>query len=582
MTLLKIIIYVIITIEIKTIQRKVKIMSKIGIFALGGLDENGKNMYVVEVDDKLFILDAGLKYPTAEMLGIDEIIPDFLMLVPAKKRIKGIFISHPHEDHIGALPELLRVLEVPVYATNLAAEIIINNLEENEIDVSKLEINSIKENDVITFDDVKVSFFQTTHSIPHSIGIAIETVDGVIVYTSEYTLNQSVNPQYQTDYKRISELANKNVLALLIESGGVLNVPEPSANEILTHKLNNVFLTATGRIIFTLFSSDLLKIQKIVDLALHHKKKIAIIGRKAQRIVDIALDNGYLNIPKDALVNLRFIDEKNKNDDSDLVCLVTGSRHEPFYMLQRIVKKTDRLINIDEDDTVVLLTSPVPGTEKMAARTLDILHRSEAEIITLERKYLSTSHANADEVKMMINLLRPKYIIPVIGEYRHQYTTKKLALSLGYSDNNVILLDNGDVLRIEKGRYYVSKGDIKTGDILIDGTPMIDNNDVIMRDRALLAEDGAVLVIANVNPKDKTIVGEIEILTKGFIFSSDTTEVIDNLKLLFVDLSERFLNAKYINWNDYKRFTRGEMSKFLYKTMKKRPIVLPVIISTEI
>lgn len=569
-------------IEIQAIQRKVKIMSRIGIFALGGLDENGKNMYVVEVDDKLFILDAGLKYPTAEMLGIDEIIPDFLMLMPAKKRIKGIFISHPHEDHIGALPELLRVLEVPIYATNLAVEIIKDNLIEKEIDLDKIEINVIKEDDVLEFDNVKVSFFQTTHSIPQSIGIAIETSDGVIVYTSEFTLNQTCSSQYQTDYKRISELANKNVLALLVESGGVLNIPIAGADEILTHKLNNAFLTAPGRIIITLFSSDLLKIQRVVDLALFHHKKIAIIGRKAQRIVDIALENGYLNIPSDSLVNLRFIDDKNKNNDPDLVCLVTGSRHEPFYMLQRIVKKSDRLINIEEDDTVILLTSPVPGTEKMAARTLDILHRSDADVLSFERKLLSTSHANADEVKMMINLLRPKYIIPVIGEYRHQYTTKKLAQSLGYNDNNVILLDNGDVMRIEKGRYYVSKGDIKTGDILIDGTPMIDNNDIIMRDRALLAEDGAVLVIANVNPKEKTIVGDVEILTKGFIFSSDTTEVIDNLKLLFVDLSEKFLNAKYINWNEYKRYTRGEMSKFLFKTMKKRPIVLPVIISTEI
>ena len=555
-------------------------MSQVRFFALGGLAENGKNMFVIEVDNDLFILDAGIKYPTSELYGVDEIIPDYRGLVKIKNRVKGIFMSHGHEDHIAALPHMLRDLNVPVYATNFTMELIKDNLKEADYNLDDYQLNVITQNSIIKFGNVRVTFFNTTHSIPESVGIAVQTKKGTIVYTSEFTFDQSGDVKYQTDFNKINEISEKKVLALLVESIGSSENSQSHMNIELDHKLNSIFTNAEGRIIVSLFSSDLLKIQRIVDIALSHKKRIAIIGRKAQRIVDIAIKEGYLAIPEESLINLRFIDDKNKNDDRDIVALVTGSRHEPFYMIQRMCKRSDRLIHINETDTIVIMTAPVPGTEKMAARTVDILFRTEARVEVIDKKLLSYSHASADEVKLMINILKPQYIIPVIGDYRHQYGVRKLAMELGYKEDDVFLMDNGDVLTFDDNAF-VSRKDISVGEILIDGTAIGDVNDFVLRDRELLAEDGALIIVAHINPRRKVIVGEIEIVTKGFVYVKESEEILQSIKEEFMKVSQKHLEGKYINWNDYKRDVRNVLSRFIYQETKRNPITIPVIISTE-
>ncbi len=558
-------------------------MSEIRFFALGGLGENGKNMYVIDVDRQYFILDAGLKYPTQELYGVDEIIPNYRMLINIKDRIKGIFLTHAHEDHIGALPHILNELNVPVYATPFTMEVVKDSLKEKNFDLNTLTLNTIDRNTIIRSGNVKITFFSTTHSIPESVGVAIHTIDGVIVYTSDFTFVQNGDPKYQTDFSKINELAQKNVIALLTESLGSTLIQDGGIQDALTHRINSVYANAEGRIIVSLFSSDLQKIQRIIDISLIHHKKIAIIGRRAQRIVDIAIEKGYLNIPEESLTNLRFIDEKNKNDANNLVCLVTGNRHEPFFMLQRMCKKQDRLIHISENDTILLMTAPVPGTEKMAARTLDVLYRSDAQIKVIDKRLLSAAHATAEEIKMMINLLRPKYIIPTIGEYRHQYGVKTLAEGLGYPEESIFLLDNGDSVNFNDGKdAYVSRGEIKTGDILIDGTAIGDVNDYVMRDRELLAADGVLLIIANVDPKQKKVLGEVEVVTKGFVYINESETIIQDIKQLFDKVSDKHLKGKYINWNEYKLEIRDEVSKFIYGETRRRPITIPVIISTEV
>ena len=557
-------------------------MNKIRFFALGGLGENGKNMYVVEIDKQLFILDAGIKYPSSELYGVDEIIPDYRILARAKDRIKGIFMTHAHEDHIGALPHLLKDLNVPVYATPFTMAIIKDTLKDEGYKLEDLTLNTITQNSIIKFGNVRVTFFNTTHSIPESVGVAIHTMLGVIVYTSDFTFDQSGNMKYQTDFKKINELAEKNVLALLTESLGSTLILNGGVTQTLIHRLNSIYSSAEGRIIVSLFSSDLLRIQRIIDISLEHKKKIAIIGRRAQRIVDIAIESGYLKIPKEALVNLRYIDEKNKNDQTDLVCLVTGNRHEPFFMLQRMCKKADRLIHISEADTVILVTPPVPGTEKMAARTLDILYRSDTQVKMIDKRLLTSAHATAEELKMMMNLLKPKYIIPTIGEYRHQIGVKKLANEIGYDDDHVFLLDNGDVLTFTDDDTYVTRKEINVGEILIDGTAVGDVNDFVMRDRELLAEDGALILVAHVSPKQKKILGDIEVVTKGFVYVKESEDFLNKVKELFIQISQKHLEGKYINWNDYKRDARNEINRFVYQEMRRSPITIPVIISTEV
>ena len=555
-------------------------MSQVRFFALGGLAENGKNMFVIEVDNDLFILDAGIKYPTSELYGVDEIIPDYRGLVKIKNRVKGIFMSHGHEDHIAALPHMLRDLNVPVYATNFTMELIKDNLKEADYNLDDYQLNVITQNSIIKFGNVRVTFFNTTHSIPESVGIAVQTKKGTIVYTSEFTFDQSGDVKYQTDFNKINEITEKKVLALLVESIGSSENSQSHMNIELDHKLNSIFTNAEGRIIVSLFSSDLLKIQRIVDIALSHKKRIAIIGRKAQRIVDIAIKEGYLAIPEESLINLRFIDDKNKNDDRDIVALVTGSRHEPFYMIQRMCKRSDRLIHINERDTIVIMTAPVPGTEKMAARTVDILFRTEARVEVIDKKLLSYSHASADEVKLMINILKPQYIVPVIGDYRHQYGVRKLAMEIGYKEDDVFLMDNGDVLTFDDNAF-VSRKDISVGEILIDGTAIGDVNDFVLRDRELLAEDGALIIVAHINPRRKVIVGEIEIVTKGFVYVKESEEILQSIKEEFMKVSQKHLEGKYINWNDYKRDVRNVLSRFIYQETKRNPITIPVIISTE-
>lgn len=556
-------------------------MSNIRFFALGGLGENGKNMYVVEVDKSLFILDAGIKYPSSELYGVDEIIPDYKVLVHAKDRIKGIFLSHAHEDHISAIPHLIDELNVPVYASNFTMQIVKDMLKDGKFDLDKYTLNTISQHSIIKFGNVRVSFFKTTHSIPESLGIAVHTLEGSIIYTSDFTFNQSGDIRYQTDFKKINNLAEKPILALLTESLGSTLVLNGGVNQALDHKLNSIFANATGRIIISLFSSDLRKIQHAVNISLKHKKKIAIIGRRAQRIVDIAIADGYLDIPKDSLINLRYIDEKNQNDDPDIVALVTGNRHEPFFMLQRMCKKSDRLIHINEGDTIILMTAPVPGTEKMAARTLDILYRSDAEVENIDRRLLTAAHATAEELKMMINFLKPQFIIPTIGEYRHQYGVKKLALDIGYDTDHIIMLDNGDVFNYQNKESFISRGDINVGEILIDGTAVGDVNDYVMKDRELLAEDGALLIVAHVNPKKKTILGEVEIITKGFVYVKESEEILTKIKEIFLKVSEKHLNGRYINWNEFKRDVRNETNRFIYENIRRRPITIPVIISTD-
>ena len=554
---------------------------KIHVYALGGLGENGKNMYVVDVDEQIFILDSGIKYPTSELFGVDEIVPDYRMLMNKKHKIKGIFMSHAHEDHIGAISHLLKDINVPIYATNFTMEIIKDSLKDKGYDLEIFEFITITPYSTIKFGEVKVTFFKTTHSIPESVGIVIQTLDGSIVYTSDFTFDQSNDSNYQTDFQKINEIGERKVLLLMVESINSTLPLDGRMNHMLDSELNRIISHTNDRIIVSLFSSDLLKIQKVIDIALKYDKRIAIIGRKAQRIVDIAIKMNYLTIPENKLTNLRYIDDKNQNDDPDLVCLVTGDRHEPFYMLQRMVKKHDRLIHINENDTVIIVTSPIPGTEKMAAKTLDTLYRTDATIEVIDKSYLTINHATRDEIKMMISLLKPQYIMPVIGEYRMQYHLQSLAKEIGYDEKEVFLMNNGDVLRFTDGKPVVQRDRYRTGDILIDGSLAGDVNDIVIHDRELLSEDGALICIGHIDPKNKSLIGEVEVVMKGFMPEIDFEPHREQIKIIFKEAALNHFTNKYINWNDLKSTIRDEINKYLYKETKQRPVTIPVLISTE-
>lgn len=558
-------------------------MANIKIFALGGLGENGKNLYVCEVDSKIFILDCGIKYPSVELYGVDTIIPDFSYLIENKKRIEGVFLTHGHEDHIGGLAYLLKKINIPIYGSDFTISILEDSLqEEKELDLKKLKLYRVDRTKKLKFGNVHITFYSTTHSIPESMGIVIHTKDGCVVYTGDYTFDQFGDARYKTDFLSLADVAKEGVLCLLGESVGATNFNNSYANFELDHRLNNIFSNAKGRIICSLFSSDLKRIQQIIDMSQRHNKRIAIIGRKTQRLVDIAVERGFLKFEKNSLITLKYIDEKNKNDFDDLVVLVTGTRHEPFYMLQRMLRRNvDRLIQINSNDTVIMLTSPIPGTEKMAARTLDYIYRNNTTVSVIDKKILQSSHASNEEIKMLANILQPKYFIPVKGEYRQQYAHANVLKELKIDDKNIIILENGSVVEFENGEYKGIKDEVKSGEVLIDGAIVGDINDIVLRDRELLANDGVMMVIASINPKKKIVVAGPEVVSKGFLYIKDSEDIIKQIKDVFYVVAEKHFKGKYINWVEFKNDIKFEVNKILQKELKRSPITIPVIVSID-
>lgn len=554
-------------------------MSVVNIVALGGVQETGKNLYVVEVDNDLFILDAGMKYPSSQVYGVDIIIPDISYIITNANRVRGIFLTHAHDDHIMAVPHILKYMRVPVYASKFTIAVLKEILIENGLNPVDFQLIVVDESLPIRFGKSYVQFINVSHSVPQSLAICIKTPDGNILYTGNFNFDQNGKNLYQTNVEALCKIANEGVLALLPECiATVSEVNRGSVNEF-SHRLNRIFMNAGGRIIISLFSTNLQRIQQIVDMAVEYNKKVAILGRKTQRIVNIAINSGYLNVNNDCLVNLRYIDEKNKNNQSDLVVLVTGERHEPYFMLQRMCKKVDRLINIEEKDTVVVLTRPAIGTEKMAAKTLDMLFRDSENVFIFPNNLIPSASSGTEEAKQMINLTKPKYILPVIGEYRHQYNYMNVARSIGVKNENMIIVEQGKMMTFKNGVYTGISKTVTSGDILLDGKGLGDVNNAVIRDRELLAESGVLMIVANVDAKRRKVVSGPQFVSKGFYFD-ESDEV--SMKEIFDKVTAKNFTSKFLNWVEYKSDLKNEISKYLFKKTKTNPMVISAIISTEL
>lgn len=557
-------------------------MAELNIFSLGGLQEDGKNLYVVEVNQRLFILDAGLKYPTAELYGVDMIINDISYLIENKNRVVGIFLTHAHDDHIGGVYNILKEIKIPVYASKFTMAVLLDRLKEEEYPIDQNKFIIVNSKSLLHFKDIDVRFFDVAHNIPDCLGIAIKTPDGYIVYTGNYNFDQNSKINYAHMYRELAIFSKEGVLALMTESLGADNDQNRGTILEFNLRIKNILSQSENRVIFTLFSSDLLRIQQIINIAVAENKKIAILGRKTQRLVNQAMLLGYLKCPESNLANLKFIDDKISNNDKNLVVLVTGERHEPYFMLQRMAKQIDRLIHLESTDTVVILTNPYLGTEKMAARTLDMIYRVTTNVKEFKANLLPQSSANREEIKQMINILLPKYVIPVIGEYRHQYALRIVANCVGYSDDKIIILDSGDVATFLDGEYRGITKEVSVGEVMLDGKAFKDVGDVVMRDRELLAEDGLLMLCANINPRTKALVAGPEIITKGFVYTSVDGDLNSDVLEVFKKVSIQFLVNKFINWSEYKNTLKTELQHYIYKKTKQNPIIIPVLISTDI
>lgn len=553
-------------------------MSRIRFFNLGGLGENGKNMTVVEVDKALFILDAGLKYPTVDLLGIDAVYPDFEYLEGRKDDIQGIFLSHGHEDHIGAVCELLKRFNINVYGSHFTISILEDNLQEAEMPIAAYRLYRINEDKKLRFGNVKVEFYSVNHSIPEALNIAIITEDGAIVYAPDFSFDVNIDIKYHISFDRINDIAKYGVLALASESIGTGNINRPN-NHLEYENIVTKAVMKNKRVLFSLYSTDLDKIQRVVDIATRYNRRIALIGRKTQRIVNIAIERGYLNIPKDKLVNLKFLTEEIKNDDKDLVIIVAGVRHEPFYMIQRMCNGQDKLIQINKDDEIMLLSPIIAGTEKIAQRTLSMVLATGANINQIQKSQIKSSHASPEDLKMLYAMLKPKYIIPIVGEFRHQYQQRNVATDAGYPKENILLLENGQVAEFENGNLISTSEFIETGDILRDGSLIGDINSVVLKDRGQLSAEGIIFVSISVDTTYRIVLGGPEVVSIGFMCDDD--QYIDELKKICLCNVYRYLNKRNLDLSKANEDLRKILADFIYKISKKHPFIIPSIINVK-
>ena len=553
-------------------------MSRIRFFNLGGLGENGKNMSICEVDDNIFILDAGIKFPSVDLLGIDAVYPDFEYLEENKDKIQGIFLSHGHEDHIGAVCELLKRFNVSVYSSHFTISILEDNMQEEGMIVSAYRLYRINEDKTLKFGNVRVEFYSVNHSIPEAINIAIITPDGAVVYAPDFSFDVNSDIKYHISFDRINEIAKYGVLALASESIGTSNTNRTN-NHIEFESIVSKSVMKKKRVFFALYSTDLDKIQRVINICIRYNRRIALIGRKTQRIVNIAMERGYLNIPKERLVNLKFMTEDVKNEDKDLAILVTGVRHEPFYMVQRMCNGQDKLLSITKNDEILFLTPTLPGTEKIAQRTLSQVLSIGANVNQVQKTQLKSSHASPEELKMLYAMLKPKYIIPIVGEFRHQYQQRAIAISAGIKKENIILLENGQIAEFENGNLVSTSEHITTGDILKDGSLIGDINSVVLKDRGQLSEEGIIFVSVAVDLTYRVVLGKPEIVSKGFM--KNDSEYLEEMKKITLNATYLYLNKRNLDFSRACEDLRAKLNAYIFKATKKHPIIIPSIIDVK-
>nr|WP_263327960.1 ribonuclease J [Neobacillus sp. Marseille-Q6967] len=544
----------------------------IKIIVLGGIGEIGKNMYLVEVDRDIFVIDAGLMFPEEEMLGIDIVIPDLTYLTDNKERVKAIFLTHGHEDHIGALSYVLRQLDVPVYGTKLTLALANAKLREQDFrgDSNFIEVES---DSIINMDSVQVSFFRTNHSIPDSVGVCVHTSEGAIVYTGDFKFDQAATKLYKPEIGKMASIGEKGVLCLLSDSTEAERPGYTTSEAIVERELSHAFYNAPGRIIAACFASDINRIQHIFDAARDYKRKVAVVGKSLERIYHIALDLGYLEVADDLIIP---ISEIPNYEDREIVVLMTGSQGEPIEALQKAAKQSAKFINIQPDDTVLIAASPLRGSELLISKTVDMLFRAGANVISGKRTIHVSSHGSQEELKLMINLMNPKFFIPVHGEYRMLKAHRKLALQCGLPDDQILIPDRGDVVEYKDGIFQIS-GKVPSGNVLIDGIGVGDVGNIVLRDRKLLSQDGILIVVVTLTRQDKKIAAGPEIISRGFVYVRESEKLMEDSTKLVRDIVERNTSKEVFEWSSLKQDIRDDLNKFLFEKTKRRPMILPII-----
>lgn len=559
-----------ITNKVKSQKNKSKKLPKISITPLGGVEEVAKNMYMVEIGDEIYVLDAGLMFPETEMIGIDAVIPDISYLVRNRQKIKGIFLSNGHVSSMGAVPYIIDKLKCPVYGSKLTIDLLKNHLKQLGIK-RRIKFYYVKDNNKYDFNNASVTFFKTTYSMPDSLGICIETSQGNIVYTGEFKFDQSVSKEYKSDIVKISTLGQKGVLALLSDSSNAnvkgYNVPENEAAE----QIDNAFYQANKRIIVTCYASNFLTISHIVRAALAQNRKILLLGQAIEASINTARNMNYLQIEDSNLIKVEELKDYPQNE----VCILSsGDQGEPIEAMKNIAEKKIDGIQIESGDTIMIAATPSPNMEVMLFQTLNLLVKLGANVVTASKRLHAASHATKEELKMMLNMLMPKHFIPVQGEFRNLRKHAEIAAETGVAAENIHILAKGTTLELSGNKSKTLLNNVSVGNILVDGRGIGDVEDSVLKDRKLLSNDGIFVASYAISKKEKTLVGRPVIQTKGFVYVKKSMELIKEAEEKVIEYLENNPIKSIRECAAVKAEIRSMLSSLLYDNTKRKPIII--------
>lgn len=545
---------------------------KLQIIPLGGLGEIGKNMTVVRYGDEILLIDAGLMFPDEEMLGIDLVIPDISYLVENRDKIRAIVLTHGHEDHIGALPYVLKQINVPVYGTRLTLGILEGRLRENGVDSSNLR--TVMQGDTIRAGCFHVNFIRVNHSIPDAVGLAINTPMGTIVHTGDFKLDYTPIDGKMTDFRRFSELGKKGVLLMMADSTNAERAGHTPSESTVGAAFDKAFHGARSRIIVATFSSNVHRIQQIINTAVRYKRKVAVLGRSMVNVVNISLDLGYINAPEGTLID---IDNIGNYPMDQVVIITTGSQGEPMSALTRMSQSDHRKVGIVPGDTVIISATPIPGNEKLVSRTIDNLLKLGANVVYGRENGIHVSgHASQEELKLMHNLVQPRFFIPVHGEYRHLVKHAKLAAELGMPKDHIFIGENGQILEFTRDRGYVA-GRVTSGRVLVDGLGVGDVGNIVLRDRRQLSQDGIIIIVVTMDKGTGTVVAGPDIVSRGFVYVRESEELMEDVKIRVEEALCHCEEEGITEWAALKSAMRDALGRFIFERTRRRPMILPII-----